>query len=171
MIFACETSGRLWVGISQVKLKFHGSSRAVQHPEPFWQAHDGVATCCASFASLNVHVSFCLREFSEFSGLFGNRRISPPKTTATRASCPSKQMSESFQALLLFSGVESHESFCLVSSPLWGDDLLFVTILGERACGTGLALIRIYHEATCAARGGACLRGARICRGRRCAWP
>ena len=33
--FACETSGRLWVGVSQVKLKFHGNSRAVEHRSHF----------------------------------------------------------------------------------------------------------------------------------------
>ena len=32
---ACETSGRLWVGVSQVKLKFHGYSRAVEHRSHF----------------------------------------------------------------------------------------------------------------------------------------
>ena len=35
MFFACETSGRLWVGVSQVKLKFHGYSRAVEHRSHF----------------------------------------------------------------------------------------------------------------------------------------
>ena len=35
IIFACETSGRLWVGVSQVKLKFHGYSRAVEHRSHF----------------------------------------------------------------------------------------------------------------------------------------
>jgi len=34
-IFACETSGKFWVGVSQVKLKFHGYSRAVEHRSHF----------------------------------------------------------------------------------------------------------------------------------------